>query len=87
MLARLTSVKKIHQRCGGSVRLYEPATGSNLGAFVQVIETADWKAFGEYRSKLAADTEFKALMAEIQNNKEPMAELVSVEVVEEIPLG
>ncbi len=82
-----TRAKRIHERCGGRVRIFEPTTGPNVGTYLQVVETADWRAYGEYRTKLQADPEYKALMAEIQNNRDPVAEIISAEVLEEVPLG
>ncbi len=79
--------KRIHERCGGRVRMFEPATGPNVGAFLNVVETSDWKAYGEYRTKLGADPEYRALMAEVQSNRDPVADIVSAEVIEEVSLG
>ncbi len=87
LLNTLARGKRIHERCGGSVRIFESATGPNVGAFLHVVETSDWKAYGEYRTKLEADPEYRALMAEIQNNRDPAAEIVSAEVIEEVSLS
>jgi hypothetical protein len=87
ILNTLTRTKRIHERCGSKVRLFEPATGPNVGAFLQVVETADWKAYGEYRAKVEADPEFRAVMTEIQNSRDPLADIVSAEVIAEVPLG
>jgi hypothetical protein len=69
------------------VRVYEPATGPNTGALLHIVETPNWKAYGEYRTKIEADPEFRAFMTEIRNSRDPIADIVSSEVVEEVPLG
>jgi hypothetical protein len=86
LLNTLTRTKRLHERCGGKVRLFEPATGPNVGAVLQVIETSDWKAYGDYRTKIQADPDFRAVMAEIQSNRDPVADIVSAEVIEEVSL-
>jgi len=87
LLKTLGRGKRIHERCGGSLRIFEPTTGPNVGAFLHVVETANWKAYGEYRAKLGDDPEYRALMAEIQNSRDPAASVVSVEVIEEVSVG
>ncbi|SRR6266851_2642404 len=87
LLGTLARGKKMHERCGGTVRIFEPATGPNVGAFLHVVETADWNAYGEYRTKLEADPEYRALMTEVQNSLDPAADIISAEVIEEVSLG
>jgi hypothetical protein len=79
--------KRIHERCGGKVRIFEPITGPNVGTLLQVVETSDWKAYAEYRTKLETDPEYRALLTEIQNNRDPSADIISAEVLEEVSLG
>lgn len=79
--------KKFHERNGATVRVYEASTGPNTGALLHIVETPNWKAYGEYRTKIEADPEFRAAMTEIRNNRDPLADIVSSEVVEEISIG
>ncbi len=47
---------------GGRVRVFEPTTGPSVGACLHIVETSDWKAFGEYRTKLERSARPKRLV-------------------------
>jgi hypothetical protein len=39
LLSRFSRSKRMHERCGATVRLVAAQTGPNVGAFIHVIET------------------------------------------------
>lgn len=78
---------KIVNRDGGKVRQWNTATGGEPGTIAIGIETANYKAFGEYSAKLEADPEWRAFLAELEGDREPAADLVSSALYEEQPLN
>jgi hypothetical protein len=78
---------KIVNRDGGKVRQWNTATGGEPGTIAIGIETANYKAFGEYSAKLEADPEWRAFLAELESDREPAADLVSSALYEEQPLN
>ena len=78
---------KIVNRDGGKVRQWNTATGGEPGTIAIGIETANYKAFGEYSAKLEADPEWRAFWAELESDREPAADLVSSALYEEQPLN
>jgi hypothetical protein len=45
------------------------------------------KAYGEYRTMIEAAPEFRAVMTEIHTSRDPLADLASSELLEEVSLG
>jgi len=78
---------KIVSRDGGKVRHWNTATGGEPGTIVIGVETANYKAFGEYAAKLEADPEWRAFLAEIAGEREPTADLISTAMYVEQPVG
>jgi hypothetical protein len=78
--------KKIHQRLGGKVRVWNSQFGGEPLSVGYVIETPDWKAFGEFGAKLEADSEWLALVAEWTSAREPAADLIRDQVSVEVPV-
>jgi len=68
---------KIINRDGGKVRLWNTASGGEPGAIVIGIETANYKSFGEYSTKLEADPEWRAFLAEVEGERDPAVDFVS----------
>ena|SRR5271157_5785246 len=68
---------RIVSRDGGRVRLWNTTSGGEPGTILIGIENPNYKAFGEYASKLDADTEWRAFLAELEGEREPAADLVS----------
>lgn len=87
LMSAFTRTKKFHERNGATVRLLEPSTGPNVGALIHIVETPNWKAYGEYRTRIEADPEFRAVMTEIRTSRDPLADIVSSELLEEVSLG
>jgi hypothetical protein len=74
--------KKIHERLGGRVRVLTTQFGGAPLTLVYGIEHDSWAAFGTFGEKLAADSDWLALMAAAQ--ADPLAELVSHNVSVEL---
>lgn len=77
---------KIIRRLGGATRMHSTLVGATPNTFIYVIETPDWKAYGEFTAKLEADGEWRAFLAEVDNDK-PAADMLTSAVYSEIPLG
>ena len=78
---------KIIRGLGGITRTHSAVAGANPNAFIYVIETPNWKAHGEFSTKLETDKDWQKLMAEVTSMDKPTADLVSSAVYSEIPLG
>ena len=81
-LGKLNTVVK---RAGGKMRAWNENSGGNPGSIAVVVQHADWKAFGEYRSKFDSDPDFQKLRAEVLGRKDPLADLISTAMSEEVP--
>ena len=86
-LAVCTRAKKIHQRLGGKVRVFNSQFGGTPSATLYTIEHADSNAFGSFGAKLEADGEWLALVNEWLGNREPPADLIETRVSVEVPVG
>jgi hypothetical protein len=75
--------RKIHQRLGGKVRIFEGQLGSDAGTLAYVIDHADGAAFGQFIDKLNGDGEWQQLVASFQ--KDPPAEPVRSNLLRELP--
>ena len=78
---------KIVSRDGGKIRQWNTANGGEPGTIVIGVETANYKAFGEYAAKLEADPEWRAFLTQIAGEREPAADLVSSAMYVEQPVG
>ncbi|MBA3583775.1 MAG: hypothetical protein H0W36_04470 [Gemmatimonadetes bacterium] len=58
-MANLASAKKIHERMGAKVRVWQTLFGPQTQTVGYVIEHADWAAFAEFSQKLQTDTEWQ----------------------------
>jgi NIPSNAP protein len=83
--ARVARAKRIHERLRGKVRVFNSHFGGVPLSVCYIIEHPDWKAFGEFRATVEADAEWLALVAE--NTRDPTADLISSQVLVEVPVG
>jgi hypothetical protein len=87
-LANVSSAKKILERLGGKVRLVNQAVGTNAPAFIVIVESADWKAYGDLQTKMQTDSDWQTFFAKaIANNANPAADLVGTGLSSDVPLG
>ncbi len=82
-MARVATAKKIHERLGGKVRVWQSAFGGQPMALGYVIEHGSWKAFGDFGQKLEADSEWQKFWADALLH--PSADLLQNNVVTETP--
>ena len=84
-MSDVARARKIIANCGGKVRVWNQVVGAEPGSTALVIETADWKAYGEYNARLQDDREWQAFLSEINSAKEPNADLFRTLLHVEIP--
>ncbi len=82
-MAIAATAKKIQQRLGGKVRVWQTAIGGQGMTVGYVIEHAGWEAFGSFAARLEADSEWQALVAKALEN--PTADLLQSSVIAEAP--
>lgn len=87
-LANVGTAKKIAERLGGRVRVVNQAVGTNAPAFIFIIESADWKAYGELQSKMQSDSEWQGFFQKaIATNRDPSADLIATGLSSDVPLS
>ena len=79
---------KILRALGATTRtLTSVAGGPAANAFMYVVETPNWKAYGELSAKLDSDHDWRKFLADMNSSEKPAVDLVSSAVYAEIPLG
>lgn len=87
-LANAASAKKILERLGGRVRVVNQAVGTNAPAMIFIVESPDWKAYGDLQAKMQADSEWQDFFAKaIGNNTSPSADLIGTGLSTDVPVG
>jgi hypothetical protein len=87
-LASVATAKKILERLGARVRVMNQVVGTNAPCTLVIIESADWKAFGERLEKMQSDSEWQAFFASaIGSNRDPSADLIDTALSADVPLG
>jgi len=82
-LATVAAAKKIHERLGAKIRVWQSAFGGEAMSIAYVAEHSGWEAFGLFGAKLEADPEWQKLWAKALEN--PTADLLQNSVVAEAP--
>ncbi len=75
--------RKINERLGAQVRIWQSQLGSSAGTVVYVIQHADGAAYGQFIDKLNGDGEWQQLVASFQ--KDPPAEQEQSNLLQELP--
>ena len=75
--------KRIQERLGGRVRVWQSNFGGQPLSFVYTIEVGSWRAFGEFGEKIQSDPEWQKFWAEALAN--PSADLLQNGVISEAP--
>jgi hypothetical protein len=79
---------KILRALGATTRtMTSVAGGPAANAFMYIVETPNWKAYGELSAKLETDSEWRKFLADVTSNDKPAVDLVSSALYAEIPLG
>ncbi len=87
-LANIAAAKKILDRLGAQVRLLTQAVGTNAPCSIFIIQSADWKAYGELQAKMQADSEWQGFFQKaIATNQNPAADLIGTGLSVEVPLA
>ena len=81
--AKVATAKKIHERLGGKVRVWQTAIGGQPMAVGYVIEHASWVEFGKFGEKMEKDTEWQSFWMDALSR--PSADLIQNSVVVEPP--
>lgn len=86
-LANAASARKILERLGGRGRLVNQAVGTNAPAMIFIVESPDWKAYGDLQAKMQTDPEWQGFLAKaIGNNVNPPADLIGTGLSTDVPL-
>jgi hypothetical protein len=68
-LANVATAKKIHERLGAKVRVWQSMFGGQAMTLGYVIEHAGWEAFGKFGAKLEADPEWQSFWSKALANR------------------
>jgi hypothetical protein len=82
-MANVATAKKIHERLGAKVRVWQSLFGGQAMSVGYVVEHAGWEAFGKFGAKLEADAEWQNFWGKAIAN--PTADLIQNSVLTEAP--
>ncbi len=83
-MGTLSEGQKIIERLGGSFRTWVPlAGGGEPTQLTVVVEHDDIEAYGAFTKKLQGNSEYLALIARIQGDRDPAADYVSSALISE----
>lgn len=81
--AKVQTAKKIHERLGGKVRVWQSAVGGQPMTIGYVIEHASWTDFGKFGEAMEKDSEWQTFWAAAI--AQPTADLIQNSVIVEAP--
>jgi hypothetical protein len=84
----IASAKTIIERLGARVRVLDRQMGYNAPCILFIMESSDWKAFGELHAKMQTDPELLAFWskAHVDNPNRP-AEVADITLAIDLPMG
>ena len=82
-IAKVATAKKIHERLGGRVRVWQTAIGGRAQTIGYVVEHASWEEFGKFGAAMEGDNEWQQFWADAL--LDPTAEILESSVIAEIP--
>jgi len=87
-LNELATTKTLIERLGARVRVLDRQMGHNAPCIVFIMESSDWKAFGELQEKMETDPELLAFWsrAHVDNPDRP-AEVADIALAIDLPEG
>jgi hypothetical protein len=80
-MANVATAKKIHERLGAKVRVWQSQFGGQAMSVGYVAEHAGWEAFGKFGAKLETDPEWQNFWSKATAN--PTADLLQNSVLTE----
>lgn len=87
-LANVASARKILERLGGRVRAVNQAIGTNAPCIIFVLESPDWKAYGDLQAKMETDSEWQKFFSKaVLDNRDPSADLIGTGLSTDLPVG
>jgi hypothetical protein len=79
---------KILRNFGATTRtLSNVVAGDQAGSVTYVIECSDMNAFGALQSRMQADKEWQAFLADVNSDRNPTADLVGTSLYTEVVVG
>ena len=85
--ANVAEAKKIQERLGGRVRVWQGTmAGPNTGLVTYTIEHDDLAAYASFTQKLQADSDWQAFAARTLGSANPTGNLISAALATEITL-
>ena len=84
VLGNVSEARKVHERLGGRVRVWEAAIGGEPGSLTYVIEHDSMTAYGTFTDKLLTDTGWQSFLQRILGGGDPGAELLSSSLFTEL---
>jgi hypothetical protein len=84
VLRNVSEARKIHERLGGRVRMWQTALGGEANSVVYVIEHESMSAYGAFTDKLMADNGWQSFLQRIMESEAPGAEHVSSSLLTEL---
>ena len=82
-VAQVATAKKIHERLGAQVRVWQTAFGGRPMSIGYVIQHESWEAFGHFGQKMSEDSEWQQFWANAL--LDPTAELIENSVLQPVP--
>jgi len=83
--ANVATAKKIHERLGGRVRVWNAVVaGPNSGLVSYAIEHQDWASYASFNEKLATDSEWQQFAANVLQRADPSGLFQSAVLANEI---
>lgn len=87
-LANVATAKRLLERLGGRVRAVNQVVGTNAPCTIVIVESADWKAYGELQAQMQTDSEWQSFFSKvIASNRDPSADLIATGLSADVPLG
>jgi len=86
--SEIATAKTIIERLGARVRVLDRQMGHNAPSILFVMESSDWKAFGELQEKMQTERELLAFWskAHVDNPNRP-AEVVDIALAMDLTMG
>jgi hypothetical protein len=82
--AAVATARRIHERLGGRVAVWEPIVGGRPESVTYTVEFDDMAGWGRFADRLAADPEWTAFWAATTSGPHPVLAVVDTMLVAEV---